>query len=130
MRKGVKSVFMEYVVSLVSDTKTNMRSDISRAGIWPQSFDNARDLLKEFVDARGGTYVGWFNYKGEFRIGEAVVDITETTADQLQDLNEGLPTNSETSPFVARIEGNFFDIAPKEGIQIFPTQPKSAECTI
>lgn len=121
---------MDYVVELTTDRKTNRRADINYDNVMPVSFQDARDLLEDFVGAHGGQVKGWFHYGGKRRVGSAVVNMSPATAEALEDHNVALLETPEQEPFVARIAGTAFDIHPRKDIRISASEPKGAECTI
>lgn len=121
---------MDYVVGLISDRITNMQGDVNFSSIHPTSFEGARNLLKDFVKAHGGQIKGWFTYNCKKKIGDIVVNMSESTATQLHDYNVFLLKSSDQEPFISRIEGEDFEIFPRSKVTIHPQQVKGAECTI
>ena len=106
---------MEYVVNLVEDPSTTSNPlNID----WPESYNQSIEKLAVFLKSNGGRFLGWFNYKGTRYFGQAVIDVTETTIEKLYSLNIDLLENESEEPFLNRIDGYIFDIAPKEGIEI------------
>lgn len=122
---------MKYIANLTSDNKTNYEGAVNKNQANIMSFDTARNLLTEFVEARGGKYNDWFfNNKGEMIVGLAVIDASPETIEALEQENVNRLRSKTQKPFLARIEGEHFDVAPLDEVTLFTSNEFKLGCAI
>lgn len=90
-----------YVVGLATDDGGPVRKPTYQASL---------DMLKEFLKAHNGEYLGPFTQDFKDHPEYAVVKMSKTAEDALQQENIDLLTSKLGKPFIARLEGCFFDI--------------------
>lgn len=116
----------KYAVGLNTDVKTYGRV----------SYDTAIGMLKDFLAAHNGEYLGAFEQDGVQHPEYAVVKMTKRTAEALESLNVKLLYSDDDQPFVARILGECFDISFARDLSFGPDPAEAffrkgvAECTI
>lgn len=110
-----------YVVSLNTDANNNL---------YRHTFSAALLQLQQFLAANNGSYIGKFTQNGEEHDGYAVVKMTPAVEKMLHDQQVRLLREDGKSPYIARLEGECFDICQHRGMKIHPVFiPNQPECT-
>jgi hypothetical protein len=97
-----------YAVGLVADEGMRRRP----------TFNNALNLLKDFLSAHDGEYLGPFRQDFKDYPEYAVVKMSRATENALQDFCVAALYDPDQKPFVERLEGEFFDIGLAEGMEV------------
>lgn len=97
-----------YAVGLVCDEASSKKT----------TYETSLNLLKVFLTAHDGTYIGPFQQDFKEYPEYAVVKMSRTTENTLHDFCVAALHNPDQKPFVERLEGEFFDIGPTKGMKI------------
>ncbi|MEZ5902925.1 MAG: hypothetical protein R3D88_06420 [Alphaproteobacteria bacterium] len=110
-----------YAVGLVPDHKIGHRQ---------LTYTQSLSLLKDFLAAHDGQYLGPFKQDEMDYPEYAVVKMGRKAEEALQKLSEDLHLEEGKQPFVERLEGLVFDICLENGMVIHPPHiPYQPECT-
>ena len=100
-----------YAIGLVSDPWSPRNKHEA-------TYNNALSMLTDFLSAHDGEYLGPFQQDFKSYPEYAVVKMTRAAEDALQDLNANALHDPDESPFLRRLEGEFFDICDADGMEV------------
>ena len=105
------NVKFRYAVGLTTDDGGNVNKP---------TFSRSLTMLKDFLASRGEKYEGPFVQNGEKHEEYAVVSMSPQSEAELQDINAELRQTQGERTFVARLEGELFDICKADDMTIHP----------
>lgn len=99
---------LTYVISLVADASIGKKT----------TYERSLSKLHHFLATHNSDYVGLLEQDGQEYPDLAIVKMTPTCETMLHEKCVADLRSPDTQPFVGRIAGEIFDIAPAQGIKI------------